>query len=98
MTLTLRLSRILPSFVRFCRMPVATSSRSVSPERPAKKAKLDVDVQPSAVVDEHELVEREMALPIEFPKTYKNEIDYRNKLVLAPMVRSGSCAYGYSYI
>jgi tRNA-dihydrouridine synthase 2 len=32
-----------------------------------------------------------MALPFEFEKKYENEIDYRNKLVLAPMVRTGSC-------
>jgi tRNA-dihydrouridine synthase 2 len=71
-------------------MPVATTPRSPSPDRPAKKLKLDADADPSSEPDEHALVEGEMALPIEFPKTYKNEIDYRNKLVLAPMVRSGS--------
>jgi tRNA-dihydrouridine synthase 2 len=40
---------------------------------------------------EEEMVEREMGLPIEHVKTYENELDYRNKLVLAPMVRTGSC-------
>ncbi|WVQ95833.1 hypothetical protein IAU59_002932 [Kwoniella sp. CBS 9459] len=39
---------------------------------------------------EAELVEEQMRLPIEFPKTYENELDYREKLVLAPMVRTGS--------
>jgi tRNA-dihydrouridine synthase 2 len=37
------------------------------------------------------LVEEEMALPIEVRKTYDREIEYENKLVLAPMVRTGSC-------
>jgi tRNA-dihydrouridine synthase 2 len=45
----------------------------------------------SAGMTEAELLEREMSLPIEVEKTYKHEIDYRNKLVLAPMVRSGTC-------
>jgi hypothetical protein len=37
-----------------------------------------------------ELVEREMKASIEVPRTYAREIDYENKLVLAPMVRTGS--------
>jgi hypothetical protein len=37
------------------------------------------------------MVEREMALPFEYEKKYTHELDYRNKLVLAPMVRTGSC-------
>jgi tRNA-dihydrouridine synthase 2 len=47
----------------------------------------------SAGTTEAELLEREMSLPTEVEKTYKHEIDYRNKLVLAPMVRSGTCRY-----
>lgn len=35
-------------------------------------------------------VEEEMSLPIQIPRTYAREIDYENKLVLAPMVRSGT--------
>ena len=42
-------------------------------------------------VSEDELVEENMRTPIEFSKTYSHELDYRNKLVLAPMVRTGSC-------
>lgn len=42
---------------------------------------------------EEEMVEREMGLPIEHVKKYKHELDYRNKLVLAPMVRTGSCKF-----
>lgn len=40
---------------------------------------------------EAETVEREMGLPVEYVKTYEHELDYRNKLVLAPMVRTGAC-------
>lgn len=42
-------------------------------------------------MSEAEMVEREMGLPVEYVRTYKHELDYRNKLVLAPMVRTGSC-------
>lgn len=49
-----------------------------------------------AVMSEAEMVEKEMGLPIEFVKTYKHELDYRNKLVLAPMVRTGSCKWSDS--
>ena len=48
-----------------------------------------------------ELIEKEMNLPIEYPQTSsagsrsgqggKREIVYEDKLVLAPMVRTGSC-------
>ncbi|WVQ66042.1 uncharacterized protein L199_004220 [Kwoniella botswanensis] len=53
------------------------------------------DNQPSVSADadqpnEAELVEEQMSLPIEFPKTYENELNYRDKLVLAPMVRTGT--------
>jgi hypothetical protein len=40
-----------------------------------------------------EQVKAEMALPMERTLKYENELDYSNKLVLAPMVRSGSCEY-----
>lgn len=46
-----------------------------------KRAKLDVDTR----------VADEMRLPIEYEKSYEHELDYRDKLVLAPMVRTGSC-------
>ena len=39
---------------------------------------------------ERDVVEEEMKLPVEFPRDYAQELDYRNKLVLAPMVRTGS--------
>lgn len=41
----------------------------------------------------NELVEREMSGDIEVPRTYTREIDYENKLVLAPMVRTGSSEF-----
>jgi len=77
-----------------------------SSPRAMKRQKLDHDHQEVATgtpadhaaqevtegdISEAELVEREMGLPFEFEKKYENEIDYRNKLVLAPMVRTGSC-------
>ncbi|WRT69698.1 uncharacterized protein IL334_006688 [Kwoniella shivajii] len=42
------------------------------------------------VRSEIELVEEQMSLPVEYPRVYEKEIDYREKLVLAPMVRTGS--------
>lgn len=86
-------------------MPISVASvhpRSTSAEaedRPAKKAKKElappppVEVLPEGV-DEAQLVREQMALPIEHVKTYEYELEYRNKLVLAPMVRSGSCEFG----
>ncbi|WVW86925.1 hypothetical protein I302_108980 [Kwoniella bestiolae CBS 10118] len=51
----------------------------------------DVEAGPSADRrTEAELVEEQMALPVEFPKTYEQELNYREKLVLAPMVRTGT--------
>ncbi|WWD04601.1 hypothetical protein V865_002672 [Kwoniella europaea PYCC6329] len=57
------------------------------------------DAQPDVSADanqpnEAELVEEQMSLPIEFPKTYENELNYRDKLVLAPMVRTGTSVTG----
>jgi hypothetical protein len=40
-----------------------------------------------------DLVERETNGDIEVPRTYTKEIDYENKLVLAPMVRTGSSEF-----
>lgn len=54
-------------------------------------AKTSHEVIQEGEESEAEVVEREMRLPIEFEKTYEHELDYRNKLVLAPMVRTGSC-------
>lgn len=93
------LSRIIKSMT----MPIATgsSSRSQSPQPSSvKRQKLAHEEQPvaslahgaeGAGLSEAELVEREMSLPVEHVKTYDHELDYRNKLVLAPMVRTGSC-------
>lgn len=63
-----------------------------------KRQKLDHEPQEAAnhasqdgEASEAAMVEKEMGLPIEFERTYEHELDYRNKLVLAPMVRTGSC-------
>jgi hypothetical protein len=79
-------------------MPVATV-RSASPAeepRPAKRPKPDVAAaggEGEAADDrtEAEMVEEQMTLPLEFTKAYFKELDYRKKLVLAPMVRTGTC-------
>ncbi|WVR08010.1 hypothetical protein IAU60_005054 [Kwoniella sp. DSM 27419] len=80
-------------------MPVAT--RSASPEaRDSKRAKTDhpgYEVKPGEEIkegSEAELVERQMSLPVEYSKTYEKELEYKEKLVLAPMVRTGSSETG----
>jgi hypothetical protein len=77
------LSTLAPSVLRT--MPVSlTRPREESPaaESPsAKRLKMDMDDPTIA----------EMLLPIEHVKTYEHELDYRDKFVLAPMVRTGSC-------
>jgi hypothetical protein len=86
---------LLRSLQNITTMVTRSPSPSLS-DRPAKKARSDippVENTPLTLEHEVELVEKEMALPIEFDKTYETEIDYRNKLVLAPMVRTGSCEF-----
>ena len=96
-----------PALVSFSSviMPVAhprSASRSPSPS--AKRVKLSAQastsataesstriVQDAAPIDEAAEVERLMSLPLEFEKQYEKEIQYGEKLVLAPMVRTGSC-------
>lgn len=39
---------------------------------------------------EEALIEEEMSLPIRISRTYTRELEYRDKLVLAPMVRTGT--------
>lgn len=63
-------------------MPVSARSRSPELGRVIKRQKIGTEV---------DLVEDEMCKPVEYTKTYEHELDYRNKLVLAPMVRTGSC-------
>lgn len=58
---------------------------------PQEAAKTSHEVIQEGEESEAEAVAREMGLPIEFEKTYEHELDYRKKLVLAPMVRTGSC-------
>jgi tRNA-dihydrouridine synthase 2 len=79
-------------------MPISTA-RSASPleePRPVKRARPDVeaggtDGEAPDSRTETEMVEEQMKLPLEFTKTYSKELDYRKKLVLAPMVRTGTC-------
>jgi hypothetical protein len=103
-----RLKNLQIGFTKLLK-PLQLSTMSGSPIQPSspramKRQKLDHDHQEVATgaaadhaaqeeASEAELVEREMGLPFEFQKKYENEIDYRNKLVLAPMVRTGSCKF-----
>jgi tRNA-dihydrouridine synthase 2 len=59
-------------------------TRSPTPEIPRKRPRLEEGT------NDEDAVESEMQRIIEHPKRYDKEIDYRNKLVLAPMVRTGS--------
>ncbi len=52
--------------------------------------------QSSSQYNEGQMVEEQTRLPIEFQRDYEYELDYRNKLVLAPMVRTGSRALSCS--
>jgi hypothetical protein len=102
-----RLSNLTQGFTRLLRpLQMSTIPKSpISPGSPRamKRQKLDHEPQEAANhaaqestqggFSEAELVEREMGLPIEYERQYQHELDYRNKLVLAPMVRTGSCKY-----
>jgi hypothetical protein len=97
------LTRLKPLSQAFTRLfkPIQMTSIPKSPiqtspgsPRAIKRQKLDhaeVGGGEGVKMSEAELVEREMALPFEYEKKYTHELDYRNKLVLAPMVRTGSC-------
>ena len=98
-----RLRNISQAFTKLLKpIQMASIPKSPNPSSPGspraiKRQKLDHAAEDSgevkqstATVTEAELAEREMALPFEFEKKYTHELDYRNKLVLAPMVRTGS--------
>lgn len=77
--------------------PIAKRARVDGSERPrlptsAVTTEQHLSPDESSVPCESEAaeVERQMALPVEYPRTYATELDYRNKLVLAPMVRTGT--------
>ena len=55
----------------------------------SREVLLDSESLVEEFVDD-DMIEREMGLPFEQNKTYNYELDYRDKLVLAPMVRSGT--------
>ena len=67
------------------------------PTAPTEQAQASSSSIPTSTSEEkdtlNELVEREMSGDIEVPRTYTREIDYENKLVLAPMVRTGSSEF-----
>lgn len=52
------------------------------------RAKEALQVEPDDVLRAR--VEEIMGEPVEFAAEYANELDYRGKLVLAPMVRTGT--------
>jgi hypothetical protein len=98
-----QLSQAFKTLVVAPKMPISTESpASPTSPRAMKRQKVDHPPERAVVSDgggeagmtEHEMVEREMALPVEYVRTYEHELDYRNKLVLAPMVRTGSCESG----
>jgi len=65
----------------------------------ADNATSSTSAKPAATTDSTlaEQVEAEMNLPLEYPPTEvagRREIVYEDKLVLAPMVRTGSCKSG----
>jgi hypothetical protein len=83
-------ARFCPKYTRFTLRTMTTAVTRPREESPlgdspsAKRLKVDISDQTA----------EEMRLPIERPKTYEHELDYRDKLVLAPMVRTGSCEFG----
>ena len=62
---------------------------SSEPSRLLKKAKMEY--VPDLVEDYQKLLEEQMSLPMESEQQYQHPLDYRDKLVLAPMVRTGTC-------
>jgi hypothetical protein len=86
---------VLPIKRAFTRSPSPSSKRPKLEVPSISSAALTEDVEPSSstVTSVEELVEREMNMDVEHKRTYEKEIDYENKLVLAPMVRTGSCEY-----
>ncbi|CAK9782553.1 FMN-linked oxidoreductase [Cutaneotrichosporon oleaginosum] len=76
---------------------LASTSSSSSPKGKKKKPKQASKTGPWSVVPTLEqeaasaaACEEAMALPFEFERKYAHELVYSNKLVLAPMVRSGT--------
>jgi hypothetical protein len=71
-------------------MVVRSTSPGVVQGRAAKRPRAEEVLYNEAERTEAELVEEQMTGGVEAVKSYANELDYRNKLVLAPMVRTGS--------
>ena len=83
--------------VRLDPTPSMTVTPQDFPTAPTEQAQASSSSIPTSISEEkdtlNELVEREMSGEIEVPRTYTREIDYENKLVLAPMVRTGSSEF-----
>ena len=83
--------------VRLDPTPSMTVTPRDFPTAPTEQAQASSSSIPTSISEEkdtlNELVEREMSGEIEVPRTYTREIDYENKLVLAPMVRTGSSEF-----
>ena len=83
--------------VRLDPTPSMTMPPQDFPTAPSEQAQASSSSIPTSTSEEkdtlNELVEREMSGDIEVPRTYTREIDYENKLVLAPMVRTGSSEF-----
>lgn len=71
-------------------IPVPRSRESSPFDRDAAVKRIKLDVS-GAEPDFQALVRQCMNSPVQYTKTYQHELDYREKLVLAPMVRTGSC-------
>lgn len=97
---------MLYSIIRSSTKPVRDSATKMTaalrrspaadpPEHPSKRMKVDASAEPETGTSGsmEDTVAREMALPFECTKKYQRELDYGNKLILAPMVRSGTCEF-----
>lgn len=82
-----------PSKMRRTEVPDQGPSTDVkTTEVVTTTASADVSsTEPALTVDEEKETEAVMNSSIEVSRTYERELDYRNKLVLAPMVRTGAC-------
>lgn len=91
----------LPSTLPPSTTPVSTSAASTAPASPpsgkkkkpkqqSKSGAWSIMPTPEQEAASAAACEAEMQEPFELEKKYAYELDYRNKLVLAPMVRSGT--------
>jgi hypothetical protein len=91
-----------PSISQSTTSTTDTSAPPLASITSADNATSSTSAKPAATTDSTlaEQVEAEMNLPLEYPPTEvagRREIVYEDKLVLAPMVRTGSCKSELSY-